>query len=291
MGFRISLALLAVLAVACSDSDPDKDTGPNPPDAQQQDARQDAQTPDAAPDAAPDAPANPACKSSGKQVVTFTTEDSVKLEADLYLGGKSGGAAVVLLHMVPPANDRTNYPAAFIDALVAKGLTVLNVDRRGAGNSEGVATEAYTGPKGKLDAKAAYEHLAAHACPIDTKRIGFVGASNGTATALDFTVHAGSEAALDVPAALVFLTGGPYTEAQNTLAASLTLLEKIPILFVYSDAESSWSAGFKSGNVALWQFLEYTGVSAGEGHGTAIFTAKPESIDAVVTFLQQTLAP
>jgi hypothetical protein len=230
--------------------------------------------------ALPDAAANPACAASGKQTVNFTTDDTIKLEADLYLGGGTDGPAVVLLHMVPPSNDRTNYPQAFIDALTKKKITVLNVDRR-------KTQDAYQGPKGKLDAKAAYDYLAAHACPIDLTRVVFIGASNGTATALDFTVHAAAQAALKTPRGLVFLTGGGYTEAQNKIVDNLTLLKTLPILFVYSTVEATWSSGFKTGGGTDWEFLEYSGVTQNSGHGTLIFGSKPESIDAVATFVEK----
>jgi acetyl esterase/lipase len=193
----------------------------------------------------------------------------------------------VLLHMVPPTNDRTNFPQAFIDALTQRGLTVLNVDRRGTPKSGGDANEAHKGPNGKLDAKAAYDFLQKHACAVDMSRLVFIGASNGTTTALDFAVYAGAQASITLPRALVFLTGGIYTENQNKIADNLNLLKAVSIQFVYSTAESTWSAAFKASAPAVWEFLEYSGVSANDGHGTGIFTAKPESVNAVARFVEQ----
>lgn len=279
---RFGLCLLGVVvavSVACKDDgeqQPKQDAAATADSATQRDA------------AAPDAEqTNKACKAAGKQVVTFTTDDGVKLEADLYLGGRTSGPAAVLLHMVPPSNDRSNYPQAFIDALTKRGITVLNVDRRGAGNSGGTATDAYQGPKGKLDAKAAHDFLKGHACPVDMARLALVGASNGTTTALDFTVYAGAQAALNVPRGLVFLTGGSYTENQNKISANRTLLDTIPILFVYSSVEAAWSAAFKAGGSARWEFVEYTGLTQATGHGTLVFSGKPESIEAVAKFVEK----
>ncbi len=215
----------------------------------------------------------------------MTTDDNVMLEGDLYTTGVKGAAGVVLLHMIPPGNDRTNYSPEFIAKLVAKGLDVLNIDRRGAGKSGGVATEAYMGPKGKLDAKAAVEKLIGHECEVDSSRIALVGASNGTTTALDFTVAAES-LSHKVPAALVFLTGGGYTEAQNKISDNMVLLSPIPIQFMFSTAESGWSKPFETGAPAAWQFDEY----ATGGHGTQMFGVKPESMDAVADFLAKSLA-
>ncbi|MCA9664242.1 MAG: hypothetical protein KC503_01605 [Myxococcales bacterium] len=216
-----------------------------------------------------------------KQVVTFKTEDGVKLEGDFYPAGEKKKAAVVLLHMIPPKYNRQSYPQKFIDALTTRGMSVLNLDRRGAGKSGGDAKEAYRGKKGGLDAKAAFNFLAGHPCHIDTKRVVFVGASNGTTTALDFTVAAATDPTVEWPKALVFLTGGTYTENQNQISKHKELLDSIPILFVYSKAERTWSVAQQDNKSTVWQFKEYEGGA----HGTKMFGAKPESIDEVAKFI------
>lgn len=216
----------------------------------------------------------------GQSVVHLPTEDGVTLAADLALTGKSAGPAVVLLHMIPPANDRKNYPAKLITALVDRGISVLNVDRRGAGDSGGVALDAYTGPKAALDGKAAIAFLRGHACAFDGERLGMVGASNGTTTTLDYSVSAKAP-----PRALVFLTGGTYTENQTKLAAQHDKLDKVPLLFVYSTAESAWSKAFAASAPPAWVFKEY----ANGAHGTGMFAAEPRSVDDVATFLATNL--
>lgn len=245
---------------------------------------------DAAPaiDALSDAMAAACAKNATAEVVTMTADDGQKLEGDLYRSGSAGGPAAVLLHMVPPSNTRTNYPAAFIEALVAKGLTVLNLDRRGAGGSTpGNPVDAYVGPKGKLDAKAAHDFLVAQACPIDAQRIVYLGASNGSATALDFAVYAAGEATVASPRALVFLTGGTYTEANNQIAAQRTILDALPLLFVYSKAERDWSVQYEAGKAAAWVFKEY---DPGD-HGTLMFGAASASIGDVADFVAVAVAP
>jgi pimeloyl-ACP methyl ester carboxylesterase len=224
-----------------------------------------------------------ACKGDGSaEVVTMTADDGQKIEGDLYLGGAVNAPAVVLLHMIPPSNTRANYPKQFIDKLVAKGLTVLNIDRRGAGGSTpGTAVDAYTGVKGKLDAKAAYDFLKAHSCAIDLTKVAYIGASNGTTTALDFTVYANGESTVELPKALVFLTGGGYTETNNWISTNKALLETIPMLFVYSDTEATWSVQFESGKPAIWTFSEY---SPG-GHGTQMFAQAQQSMDDVADWV------
>jgi pimeloyl-ACP methyl ester carboxylesterase len=223
--------------------------------------------------------------SSAPEVVSFVTDDGVKLEADDYPTGEGFGPSVVLLHMIPPANDRTNYPKVFIDALLAKKVRVLAVDRRGAGASEGVAQAAYTGPNGKLDVKAALRHLTSGECAVDPLRIGVVGASNGTTSALDYTVHAAQNPDETFPGALVFLTGGTYTENQTVLGDHHIDLDALPIQFVHSAAESAWSKGYQSGAPATWRFEE---LDPGD-HGTKMFDARPESVDLVAGFLSEVL--
>ena len=158
--------------------------------------------------------------------VVFKTDDGVTLQADYYPSEHGHAAAVILLHMIPPNWDRTSYPSAFIDQLVGAGFSVLNVDRRGAGGSGGIATEAYVGPGGALDVKAAVGFLATQPCRFAEQKLVVVGASNGTTSALDYAVLAqrkqvtqGAVTPATPPvAALVFLSPGPYTEKQNPFA-------------------------------------------------------------------------
>lgn len=183
--------------------------------------------------------------------------------------------------MIPPDNTRANYPRALIDALVARGVTVLNLDRRGAGGSQGVAVDAYEGPKGKLDAKAAVAFLRHHPCAIDARRIALVGASNGSTTAVDYTLDAGDAA----PRALVLLTPGTYTENQHRLADHRSTFEAIPILFVFSTEERAYSAAQEAGAPSRWVFQEY----APGAHGTRMFDVQPGAIDVVADFVKRSL--
>jgi len=226
----------------------------------------------------------PSCPQT-TEVVHFVTDDGVTLEADEHTTGEAMGPAVVLLHMIPPANDRSNYPPDFIEALLAKKIRVLNVDRRGAGASGGVAEDAYLGPNGKLDAKAAVAFLTQGECGADPLRVGIVGASNGTTTALDYAVASAQDSNLLFPSALVFLTGGTYTENQNQVSDHRDELEPLPLLFVFSTAERDWSAALMPGAPSTWTFQEY---DPGD-HGTAMFSARPESITRVADYLADVL--
>lgn len=281
---RLAPTLCLPLALACSSSTPDPDpvdaAAPTPTDAGDTTGGPDATV-------AEDAATPPACPEVGPEVVSLATDDGLQLEADLYTTGVAGGPAAVLLHMIPPSNTRANYPRAFIDALVAKGITVLNVDRRGAGGDPALARTAYTGPDGKWDAKAAVDFLTAHACAIDAGRIAIVGASNGTTTAFDYAVYAAGEASAPSPAALVFLTGGGYTETNNRIEDQRAVVDALPIDFVFSTAERGWSAPWQTGAAAGWQFHEY----ADGAHGTRMFGAEPDSVAQVADFVEAALAP
>ena len=222
------------------------------------------------------------CTAGGPVMVTLTTDDGVKLIADHYSTGTTGAPGVLLLHMIPPGNSKANYTSAFIDPLVAKGFDVLNINRRGATGSDGDAMDAYQGDKGKLDAKAGYDYLVAHVCRIDAMRIAVVGASNGTTTATDFSVFAASAADTEQPKALVFLSGGIYTENQHALGANLTVLGAHPVYFAYPPGESAWNEGIQSIAPANWQFVEY---SPG-AHGTGLVGSNPEVAGDVAGFLE-----
>lgn len=217
------------------------------------------------------------------EVVVLITEDGIKLEAESHLSGVANSPAVVLFHMSPPDNDRSNYPHSLVQAFLSRGISVLNLDRRGAGASGGNPIEAYRGPRGKLDAQAAFAFYANHPCPIDLERIVYIGAGTGTTTVLDYTIHAAAGTALSLPRALVFLTGGAYTENQNKIFPNRALLERLPMLLIYSDRDRRWSEWLAHDKPASWEFHQYDG----EAFGTEMFSARPEAIMDVVEFVQR----
>ena len=210
------------------------------------------------------------------EVVTFATADGVSLEADFVPSGQDSGRAAVLLHMIPPSNDRTNYPNEFINALAGAGYTVLNVDRRGAGGSGGDPTAAYEGPDGKEDALAAVAWLAQSDCAIEASEVVLFGASNGTTTALDYTI-----ASKTPPRALVFLSPGGYTENQNTVSEHRDVLSSVPLFVGYPDSESAWPESVRDVGGKNWVLRQYDGGS----HGSRLFTSSPSVSDDILGFL------
>ncbi len=195
-------------------------------------------------------------------VLDLETRDGVTLVAEV-LPGDPGAPGLVLLHMAPPGNDRTNWPEDFLATANAHGWWVVALDRRGAGDSGGSAQDASVGPNGKYDLEAAALLLRdAGAGPL-----GVIGASNGTTTLLDYAVWAPGE---DLPpvAAAGFMTGGAYTENNNSFDG----MPEIPSVFTYSTDERAWSVAQQVGAPASWVFHEYPDGD----HGTVMFDAAPE---------------
>ena len=202
-----------------------------------------------------------------QSVVQFDTSDGVTLEADYIRPSKTSAGAAALFHMIPPNHDRTNYPQRALDKLAEKGIAVLNVDRRGAGGSEGNPREAYQGPNGKLDVEAAVRFLTSgdRECPSDSAKIVLVGASNGTTSVLDYTV-ARQDTQLPDPSAIIWMSPGRYTIAQNRISNNRNTLDTIPIFWIHPDNEP-WSNQFKNNAPSGWKFKE---IQNGR-HGTLNF--------------------
>lgn len=207
-------------------------------------------------------------------VITLETRDGVTLEAD-YQPTADKGPGIVLLHMIPP-NDRTNWPASFRQQLFDAGIAVLTVDRRGAGASEGVAEEAYTGPNGRYDVEACVAKLVADGYGP----IALLGASNGTTSMVDYTALAVAES-LPLPVALGFMTGGTYTETQTPMST----LPSLPAVFVYATDEREWSEAQRPLDPGTWAFHEYPNGA----HGTHLFEAAPEVADDLLRFYETQL--
>lgn len=206
------------------------------------------------------------------QVVSIQTADGITLSAD-WLPAAAGAPAVLLLHMKPPENSRSSWPLSFRTLLHDDGFSVLNLDRRGAGGSGGRAEDAYVGEKGVLDARAAVQFLLDHHAGALT----MIGASNGSTTALDYAVTAAANH-LPVPAKLIFLSPGEYTEHQHSLSA-LTL----PHVFVgYPGNEADFNQALAPAH-PQWSFHAYP-----QGkHGTYLFASAPQVVADMRAFLKQ----
>ncbi len=208
------------------------------------------------------------------EVVHVTTEDGVELEGDYY-GNHAGAEAVLLLHMIPPTYDRTTWPLDFIETLRADGYAVLALDRRGAGNSGGVAKDAYEGPNGVLDAYAAVDLLTDRGATS----VVVIGASNGTTTSIDYTLTAADHGRPE-PRAMIWMSPGEWTENNHAVAD----LDYAPLLFVYPNSEKSWSEAIHGADdpTDRWEYMK----CAGSSHGTMMF----DTVDGLGASLRDWLA-
>jgi pimeloyl-ACP methyl ester carboxylesterase len=224
------------------------------------------------------------------QAITLRTDDGLRLAADYYGSGRTGGPGVVLLHMIPPHFTYKSYPPEFIQALVGAGFSVVNVNRRGAPGSEGVAEAAYKGPNGWLDAKAGRDYLVRSApCRVTPEAIVLIGASNGTTTAFDYLWEAAAQPEeLAPPEAIVLLSAGPYSENQHPLRALLPRLATVPIWAAYPEREEEWNRAARRQAAQAgvsWRTRLFTPGT----HGTKLFGSNPELTAEVVEFLRTTV--
>ncbi len=213
-------------------------------------------------------------------VIQLNTADGVMLEADYWAPETKGAPGVILVHMIPPHNTRVDWPTGFIEALTAQGMSVLRFDRRGAGGSGGEPKDSYEGPAGKLDVAAAVDRMKADG----VGDFVVIGASNGTTSALDYTVWAEGEAGHPVPKALGFLSGGTYTEKQNPVSA----LPAMPVFFAYPPDEAEWPASVKGSDPGSWELHSYEGGA----HGTRMWgtTAEEDFQSDLLAFITAQLA-
>jgi len=115
-----------------------------------------------------------------KEDVTFTNEDGTKLAGLLSLPqSNSPLPAFMQLHGSEPGT-RDNFGAKLMaHFMISRGFAILNYDKRGVGDSEGVYQEAASDVNLKrhaADAVAGVEYLVSRP-EIDSKRIGLIGGS------------------------------------------------------------------------------------------------------------------
>lgn len=278
-----ALALTLLLPLSACDRSA-SEPGPAPDEA---DATVPKDEPPASEDTKATAPPTPTCPKADAERVSLMTEDSVELIADHDSPGIIGAPGVVLLHMIPPHHDLNNYPRAFIDLLVGAGFEVINVNRRGAPGSKGIAEQAYKGEKGKLDALAGVRFLLDAPCKPNPAKLAIVGASNGTTSMVDYAVHANADDSAPLPAAMIFLSGGDYTEAQTKLADHLDTLAPIPSFLAYPAKEAAWNEATKQlvDTKGPWRFEQFEPGA----HGTKLFKTESDLAKMLTLWLEDAI--
>lgn len=217
-------------------------------------------------------------------LVTFPTRDGVDLVADYLPAEEPNHGAVVLFHMAPPDNDRAGYPADMRRALGELGVSVLNVDRRGAGASGGSAPDATRGIMARLDMEASTDFLTRtdRLCPVDSSKFILVGASNGSTSVLDYTVA--HEPELPHPAGVVWMSPGTYTESNHEVSDHRDVLDPLPMLWLYPEDEP-YSDQWRSGAGEDWSFHP-----EGAAHGTRMFDGgelQDATVGRIAEFVQR----
>jgi len=115
-----------------------------------------------------------------KEEITFSSKDGTKLAGLLSLPASNTPAPAFMgLHGSEPGT-RDNFGAKVMaHYMISRGFAILNYDKRGVGDSEGVYQEAASDSnlhKHADDAVAGVEYLASRP-EIDAKRIGLIGGS------------------------------------------------------------------------------------------------------------------
>ena len=209
-------------------------------------------------------------KPEGGQVVTVTTRDSVDIVADYYAASSADRPLAVFVHMDPRGdNQRGDWPGELLQPLVDADWAVMVPDRRGAGDSGGVAEDAFQTVAGAYDIEAVV---------LRAQEDGFgafvlIGASNGTTSVLDYSALSPAGGAADetwpAPDAFAMLSAvGPTTN--NHAISEMPLL---PGWFGFPASEADDNAPWQAADPGEWSFIEYDPGA----HGTRMFGDAPDA--------------
>ena len=216
------------------------------------------------------------------RVVDLAATDGTKLKATFFSAGRPG-PGVLLLHQCNLQRKGWDGLAA---QLAAAGISVLTLDYRGYGNSEGKAPKdlppaeaaKVLNEKWPADVDVAFSYLVAQP-GVDAHVVGAGGASCGVNLAIHLAIrHPEVES-------LVLLSGNADRQARAFLEKS----EKMPVLLAAADDDQ--------GAVELMEWLYSLSTNPGSkfleypngGHGVHIFAAHRELPASIVDWYAQTL--
>lgn len=216
------------------------------------------------------------------RVVDLAAADGTKLKATFFSAGKPG-PGVLLLHQCNLQRKGWDGLAA---QLAAAGISVLTLDYRGYGDSEGKAPKDLPPPeaakvlneKWPSDVDVAFSYLVSQP-GVDAHVVGAGGASCGVNLAIHLAMRHPEVKSL------VLLSGNADRQAR----ASLEKSERMPVLLAAADDDQ--------GAVELMQWLYSLSTNPGSkfleypngGHGVHIFAAHKELPASIVDWYSQTL--
>lgn len=226
--------------------------------------------------------ASAAQQTPASRVVDLAATDGTKLKATFFSAGKAG-PGVLLLHQCNM--DRKGWDG-LAAKLAAAGISVLTLDYRGYGESEGKAPKDLPQAEGMKvlnekwpsDVDVAYNYLLSQP-GINAKVVGAGGASCGVNLAIHLAIRRPEVKSL------VLLSGNADREARAFLSKS----EKMPLLLSAADDDA--------GAVELMQWLYSLSANPGSkfleypngGHGVHIFAAHQDLPASIVDWYVQTL--
>ncbi len=201
-------------------------------------------------------------KPEGGQVVSLSARDGVTIEADLYAASSADRPALVLVHMDPSSGaHRGNWPGEFLQLLVDSDWNLIVPDRRGAGGSEGVATDAFETVAGAWDIEACVLELP------EATSLGLVAASNGTTSMIDYAAMASDEG-WTAPETLTFVSVVGSTTNNHAIGD----VPATTAHFAFPTGEADNNEPWQAANPGSWTFQEYDPGA----HGTRMFENTPE---------------
>jgi dienelactone hydrolase len=216
------------------------------------------------------------------RVVDLTATDGTKLKATFFPAGKPG-PGVLLLHQ---CNQQRKGWDGLATQLAAAGISVLTLDYRGYGDSEGKAPKDLPPAEGAKvlnekwpgDVDVAYRYLVSQP-GVNAHTVGAGGASCGVNQAIHLAIRHPEVKSL------VLLSGNADREARQFLTAS----KKMPLLLS--------AAKDDDGAVELMEWLYSLSPNPGSkfleypdgGHGVNIFAAHKDLPVLIVDWYVQTL--
>jgi dienelactone hydrolase len=218
----------------------------------------------------------------GPRVVDLAAADGTKLKATFFSAGKAG-PGVLLLHQ---CNQQRKGWNGLATQLAAAGISVLTLDYRGYGESEGTAPKDLPPAEGAKvlnekwpgDVDVAYGYLVSQP-GVNARVIGAGGASCGVNQAIHLAIRHPEVKSL------VLLSGNADRAGRAFLSAS----ERMPVLLSAADDDGAavelmewlYSLSTNPGS----KFVEYPN----GGHGVEIFAAHKELPAMIVDWYAQTL--